>query len=71
MTGTVTDVKGLKQTHCLLADSTGTVYFAHQSDFVHPRTMFVGSEVEFRVAITSNGRRPHATEIVAVERKAA
>jgi hypothetical protein len=64
MIGTVTKVNGLKQTHCFIADSTGTVYFAHRLDFANPALMYVGSEVEFTVKAVRTGPRPAATNVV-------
>lgn len=71
MTGTVTSIRGKQQSYCRITGSTGTVYFAHRSDFEDPSAMLVGTEVEFTVRKTSNGPLPNATDITALYRQAA
>jgi cold shock CspA family protein len=66
MTGTVTSIRGTYKSFCLITDSTGTDYFAHRSDFVDRMWMRVGQAVEFRVKLASSGKRPAATDVVAI-----
>jgi hypothetical protein len=53
---------------------TRTVYFAHQDDFKDKATMVLGMDVEFRPkpAWAAQGKKyPPATDVVAIQRKAA
>lgn len=71
MTGTVTSIRGTQKSYCHITDSTGTEYWAHKMDFLDPAKMYVGSEVEFRVKLASTGKRPAATDVVALQKQAA
>lgn len=71
MTGTVTQLMGAKHTYCLITTFAGVEHFAHRLDFVDPDQMVLGNEVEFKVKPMKTGKRPAATEVVAIQRQAA
>ena len=70
MTGTVTQLMGMKHTYCLITTSEGVEHFAHNLDFVIPGSMRVGAVVEFKVKPMKTGKRPAATEVVVVQQAA-
>jgi hypothetical protein len=72
MTGTVTSIE-VPGTFCLITDPTGKVFFAHRDDFLEPATMVVGTDVECHLKIAgAKGRKyPPATDVVAIQRRAA
>ena len=71
MTGKVLEIKGLKQTHCVIRATTGEDFFAHRSDFLRQSLMQEGVEVEFRVKLAKTGRFRAATDVVAIGKLAA
>jgi hypothetical protein len=70
MTGTVTSIEA-PGSFCHITDSTGQVYFAHQSDFLEPTLMVVGMEVRGHIKLVRKGKYPAVTDVVAIQRKAA
>lgn len=72
MTGQVTSIEA-PGTFCHITDPTGTVFWAHQDDFVEPEAMVLGMEVSFRLKLAgAKGKKfPPVTDVIALRRKAA